>query len=67
VINFNTASLEAFIVIIYDLHGKIVTTETFENGNAKLDVSYLMNAVYLYTVVGKNDQLLKSGRFTVAK
>ena len=67
VVNFNTASIEAAQVIIYDLQGKIVTAESFENGNIKMDVSHFTNAVYLYTVVGKNNQLLKSGRFTVAK
>ncbi len=67
IINFNTASLDATEVIVYDLQGKIVTTERFENGNIKMAVSHFTNAVYLYTVIGKNNQLLKSGRFTVAK
>lgn len=66
-INFNTTSLEVNKIMVYDLQGKIVTTESFDNGNVKLDVSHLMNAVYIYTVIGKNNQLLKSGRFTVAK
>jgi len=67
VINFNTASTGVAQVIVYDLQGKIVTTESFENGNIKLYVSHFTNAVYVYTVIGKNNQLLKSGRFTVAK
>ncbi len=66
-INFNTASLEASKIIAYDVTGKIVLTEIFENGKVKLDVSNLIGGIYLYTVIDKNNQTLKSGKFNVTK
>lgn len=66
-INFNTASPEASKIIAYDVTGKIVLTENFENGKVKLDVSNLIGGIYLYTVTDKNNQTLKSGKFNVTK
>ena len=66
-INFNTASLEASKIIAYDVTGKIVLTEIFENGKVKLDVSNFIGGIYLYTVIDKNNQTLKSGKFNVTK
>jgi hypothetical protein len=66
-INFNTTSLEASKIIAYDVTGKIVLTENFENGKVKLDVSNFIGGIYLYTVIDKNNQTLKSGKFNVTK
>jgi len=66
-INFNTASLEASKIIAHDVTGKIVLTENFENGKVKLDVSNFIGGIYLYTVIDKNNQTLKSGKFNVTK
>ncbi len=66
-INFNTASLEASKIIAFDVTGKIVLTEIFENGKVKLDVSNFIGGIYLYTVIDKNNQTLKSGKFNVTK
>lgn len=66
-INFNTASLDASKIIAYDVTGKIVLTEIFENGKVKLDVSNFIGGIYLYTVIDKNNQTLKSGKFNVTK
>jgi len=66
-INFNTASLEASKIIAYDVTGKIVLAENFENGKVKLDVSNFIGGIYLYTVIDKNNQTLKSGKFSVTK
>ena len=67
VINFNTTSLNASKIIAYDITGKVVVSENFENGKIKLDVSNLISGIYLYTVIDKNNQTLKSGKFNVTK
>lgn len=66
-INFNTASMEASKIMAYDVTGKVVLTENFDNGKVKLDVSNLITGIYLYTVIDKNNQTLKSGKFNVTK
>jgi len=66
-INFTTSSLEANKVIAYDVTGKIVATELMEIGKAKMNTSNLTSGVYIYHVVGKNNQVLTTGKFNVTK
>lgn len=65
VINFNTDHAEATKVTLYDLTGKAVANELFEDGRSKITVSSLSNGMYLYTVTGKNNQVLNTGKFNV--
>ncbi len=66
-INFNTANSEASKVIAYDLTGKMVATELVEFGKAKMNVHPLSNGLYLFTVIGKNNQVINTGKFNVSK
>ncbi len=66
-VNFNTTNIEATKVIAYDLTGKMVVTEFIEFGKAKMNVHTLSNGLYLYTVIGKNNQVLTTGKFNVSK
>jgi len=52
---------------IYDLTGKLIDTEFFENGKSKVNVAQVSNGFYLYTVIGKNNNILTSGKITVNK
>ena len=66
-VNFNTTSQDAYKTMAYDVTGKLVTTELFENKQCKLNVERLVNGMYLYTVVSKNNQVLSSGKFNIEK
>lgn len=66
-INFTTVSTEAFKVIAFDVTGKIVATEIMETGKAKMNTGNLTSGVYIYHVVGKNNQVLTTGKFNVTK
>ena len=66
-VNFNTTNVEATKVIAYDLTGKMVVSELIEFGKAKMNVHTLSNGLYLYTVIGKNNQVLTTGKFNVSK
>lgn len=67
VINFSTDNAEAYKVTVYDITGKAVLTELFEDNRSKLNVSAMNNGMYLYTVTGKNNQVLNTGKFNVNK
>jgi hypothetical protein len=66
-INFTTTSPEATKVIAYDITGKIIGTELIESGKSKMNISNFTSGIYIYHVVGKNNQILKSGKFAVSK
>ena len=66
-INFSTTSMEATKVIALDITGKVVITETMEMGKAKMNLSNLSSGVYIYHVLDKNNQVLKSDKFNVNK
>lgn len=65
VVNFSTDNTEALKVTLYDITGKAVVSELFEDSKARLNVSSLNNGIYLYTVTGKNSQVLNTGKFNV--
>lgn len=66
-INFSTNSPEAVKVVALDVTGKVVATETIEMGKAKMNTSNLSSGVYLYSVLGKDNETLKTGKFNVTK
>lgn len=67
VVNFNTLSKDAAKVIVYDIAGKVLTAQTLENGNAQLNISALTAGIYVYTVIGNDNQVLTKGKFNVSK
>lgn len=66
-ITFSTTSKDAVKVIVTDINGKTITTESFEMGNAKLNVSNLSAGMYLYNVLNKNNEVLARDKFNVTK
>lgn len=66
-VTFTTKSKEAIKVVIMDVTGKVMTTEQFEMGNAKLNVSNYSAGMYLYNVLNKNNEVLARDKFNVAK
>lgn len=67
VINFATTSPEATKVVAFDVTGKLVATEVLEMGKAKMNLTNLSSGMYIYHVVDKNNQVLKSDKFNVSK
>jgi hypothetical protein len=67
VVNFNTNSVEAYKVTVYDITGKAVATDLFEDNKSRLNISSLNSGMYLYTITGKSNQVLNSGKFNVNK
>jgi hypothetical protein len=66
-INFTTSSTEAFKIIAFDVAGKIVASEIIETGKVKMNTDNFASGVYIYQVIGKNNEILTSGKFNVAK
>ncbi len=66
-INFVTTSPLAAKVIAFDVTGKIVATEFLEMGKAKMNLTTLSSGMYIYHVVDKDNQVLKSDKFNVSK
>lgn len=66
-INFITVSNEAIKVIAFDVTGKIIATELMESGKAKMNTGNFISGVYMYHVIGKNNQVLTTGKFNVTK
>jgi hypothetical protein len=66
-VNFSTSSTDAVKIVAFDVTGKIVATETVEMGKAKMNTSNLTSGVYVYSVLGKDNQTLKTGKFNVTK
>jgi hypothetical protein len=65
-INFVTESVDAKTVVIYDVTGKMVETQNLNEGKLKLDVSNYNAGLYIYSVIGQNNQTLKTGKVTVS-
>ena len=66
-VNFTTVSPEATKAVIYDLTGRIISTEVFEMGKAKMTTGNCANGLYLYAILNKDNQILKTGKFNISK
>jgi hypothetical protein len=66
-INFTTTSTEATKVVAYDISGRLMSAELIESGKAKMTTSNFISGLYIYQVVGKYNQILTTGKFTVSK
>lgn len=67
VVNFNTSSKDAAKVIVYDVTGKVIATQVLENGKAQLNISTLTAGIYVYTVIGNNNEVLTKDKFNISK
>ncbi|MEO6302440.1 MAG: T9SS type A sorting domain-containing protein [Bacteroidia bacterium] len=65
-VNFVTENTDAKNVVIYDVTGKLVEKQNLTDGKLKLDVSNYTTGLYMYSVLGNNNQTLKSGKITVS-
>lgn len=66
-INFVSNSLEAKLVSIYDITGKLVDKQTMTDGKVKVDVSSYNKGLYIYVISASNNKALKSGKITVSQ
>jgi hypothetical protein len=60
-----TESAEAKGLEIIDLTGKVIERAAFTDGKVKVDVSKYYTGIYLYSVIDKNNQRIKTNKFTV--
>lgn len=58
---------DAFCVKIFDVSGKNVGTYKFENYNAFINTSFFASGNYFFEIYKKNNNVLNSGKFYVAK
>lgn len=63
---FVTESAEAKHILVYDITGKLVEKQNFTDGKLKLDVSGYSTGLFIYTIIGNNNQTLKTGKVTVS-
>lgn len=64
-VNFYTSSNHAFKIYTFDITGKNIATELFEMGKVKLNTGSLNNGIYLFQIIDKNNQILKTGKFSI--
>ena len=58
---------DAFCVKIFDVSGKNVGTYKFENYNASINTSSYASGNYFFEIYKKNNNVLNSGKFNIAK
>jgi hypothetical protein len=63
--NVISESSDAKHLEIIDLTGKVIEKVEFANGKARIDVSKYYTGIYLYSITDKNNQRLKTNKFTV--
>lgn len=61
----STESTDAKHVEIIDLTGKVIERTDLTNGKAKIDVSKYHTGIYIYSITDKDNQRLKTNKFTV--
>ncbi len=65
-VNFATENTDARTIAVYDVTGKLVEKQNLIEGKLKLDVSAYTNGLYIYSLIGSNNQALKTGKITVS-
>jgi hypothetical protein len=61
------SNVESKKVALFDVTGKEVASEWFENGKAKINLSHISAGIYFYTILGQSNQHLSSGKLTIDK
>lgn len=64
-LNFSTESKEAKHVLIYDITGKLIEKQNLTDGKLKVNVLDYNSGLYIYSVIGTTNQVLKTGKITV--
>ncbi len=64
-VNFVTESKEARSVSVYDITGKFIEKQALTEGKLKLNVLDYSSGLYIYSVIGSNNEVLKTGKITV--
>lgn len=65
-VNFETAAAaNAEKVCLYDLTGKMVSSELFENNKARINTSALSNGLYIYTVIDRDKRVISTQKLNV--
>ncbi|MCC6180594.1 MAG: T9SS type A sorting domain-containing protein [Bacteroidia bacterium] len=67
VVNFETQSQEAYSILAFDVTGRMISNAKFELGKAQLNLDNIAKGVYIYQVVNKQNETLKTGKFNVSK
>ena len=52
---------------IYDITGRKISEQKLDNGSNTIDVKSLTNGIYIYTVVGENNNSVKTGKLIIQK
>lgn len=53
-------------VMIYDITGKLITTQSLVDGKARVDVSQYNTGLYIYKISDVNNRAIKAGKLTVS-
>lgn len=65
-VNFETAAAaNAEKVCLYDLTGKMVSSELFDNNKARINTSSLSNGLYIYTVTDRDKRVISTQKLNV--
>ncbi len=65
-VNFAAENTDAKTVVVYDVTGKLVEKQNLSEGKLRLNVSEYTNGLYIYSIIGSNNQALKTGKITVS-
>ncbi|MBA3681056.1 MAG: T9SS type A sorting domain-containing protein [Bacteroidetes bacterium] len=65
-VNFATENTDAKTVVVYDVTGKMVEKQNLTEGKLRLNVSDYTNGLYIYSIIGSNNQAIKTGKITVS-
>ncbi|WP_425423903.1 T9SS type A sorting domain-containing protein [Sporocytophaga myxococcoides] len=65
--NFKGLPEESRSIIVKDLSGRVVKTLNLTSVNANLGTSDLNSGMYLYTVLGGEENVLNIGKFDIKK
>ena len=66
-ITFDLESAKVISILVFDITGRIIDVYPVSNDKVAINTSAFANGAYLYSVVGKNNSILKRGKFTIAK
>ena len=66
-IHFDIEVLKASFVRVYDLTGKLINEYAVKNNRSTINTTHFANGIYMYSVIGQDDSILKQGKFNVSK
>lgn len=66
-IQFTSFNANLNSLLIYDMTGKLIITESLENGKSKISTQSFNNGIYMYALLNDEHQIISTGKFTVNK